>query len=510
MQSLLSKFFRAKSFRFIVVFFLTLVAAIALSGSLSHAQLPQQIPQAGGETTIFDRTSHGLQQPAANLTAAELTLHQDGDSTFEAVFVSAPAPVHAGLGATFNNTSCTACHINDGRGLPVKGNLLVRVSMPVSHPIAASQPVAAGGSNKYTSSIFELAQGSRGCWGRSHRPLHQPCRSRLRRTLESQPQASVTLGNVPPVPGLGTQIQDQALFGHQPKATVEISWQETSGTYGDGTAYRLRSPRLKITLPEGKPLPPQVLTSPRVPPPITGRGLLEAIPEPTLLALADPQDKNQDGISGRPNYVWDVQKKAKVLGRFGLKANNPHLLQQNATAFINDMGVTNPLFPDKDGSSYIDIATLKAVTFYTQTVGVPARTLLDDPLVQHGEKLFSQANCAACHISQLRTGDHPLKAVAYQSIHPYTDLLLHDMGPGLADGRPDFEASETEWRTPPLWGLGLTKTILPSAGYLHDGRARTLEEAILWHGGEAESAKQAFRAWAKSDREALLRFLTSL
>lgn len=481
MKSLLSKFFRAKSFRFIVVFFLTLVAAIALSGSLSHAQLPQQIPQAGGETTISNRTSHGLQQPAANLTAAELTLHQDGDSTFEAVFVSAPAPVHAGLGPTFNNTSCTACHINDGRGLPVKGNLLVRVSMPVPHPVAASQPVAAGGSNRKTSSIFE-----------------------------SQPQASVTLGNVPPVPGIGTQIQDQALFGHQPKATVEISWQEKSGTYSDGTAYRLRSPRLKITLPDGKPLPPQVLTSPRVPPPIAGRGLLEAIPEPTLLALADPQDKNQDGISGRPNYVWDVQKKAKVLGRFGLKANNPHLLQQNATAFINDMGVTNPLFPDKDGSSYINTATLKAVTFYTQTVGVPARTLLDDPLVQHGEKLFFQANCAACHISELRTGDHPVKAVAHQIIHPYTDLLLHDMGPRLADGRPDFEASGTEWRTPPLWGLGLAKTILASAGYLHDGRARTLEEAILWHGGEAENAKQAFRALAKSDREALLRFLTSL
>ncbi|MBV8883080.1 MAG: c-type cytochrome [Chroococcidiopsidaceae cyanobacterium CP_BM_RX_35] len=481
MRSLLSKLFIAKYFRLIVVFFLAIAGAIVLSNSLSHAQLPQQTPLAGGETTVFNRTSHGLQQPAANLTTTELTLHQDGDRAFEAVFVSAPAPVNAGLGPTFNNTSCTACHINDGRGLPVKGNLLVRVSLPMAHPVAASQPIAAGGSNKQQESIFE-----------------------------SQPEASVTLGNAPPVPGIGTQIQDQALYGHQPKATVEISWQETSGTYGDGTAYRLRSPRLKITLPDSKPLPSEVLTSPRVPPPITGRGLLEAIPESTLLALADPQDKNQDGISGRPNYVWDVQKKAKVLGRFGLKANNPHLFQQNATAYVNDMGVTNPLFPKKDGASDIDTATLQSATFYTQTVGVPARTLLNDLLVQRGEKLFAQANCAACHIAELRTGDHPVKPVANQIIHPYTDLLLHDMGPGLADGRPDFEASGTEWRTPPLWGLGLTKTVLSSAGYLHDGRARTLEEAILWHGGEAESAKQAFRALAKSDHEALLRFLTSL
>ena len=469
-------------FRFTAVFAIAVVAGIVLSTSLSRAELPRQhLPLAGGETTVFDRTSHGLEQPAPNLTEAELALHTEGDDNFEAVFVSAPAPVNAGLGPTFNNSSCTACHLRDGRGMPVKGNLLLQVSMPMGHPVAHSQPIAAGGTNKQTSSIFE-----------------------------SHPEASVTLGRRPPVPGIGTQIQDQAIAGYQPKATVEISWQKQAGKYGDGTAYELRSPQFKITLPDGKLPPAEMLISPRVPPPVTGRGLLEAIPEQTILALADPKDKNKDGISGHPNHVWDVRKKALVLGRFGLKANHPNLLQQNATAYVNDMGVTNPLFPEKDGSSDIDAETLRLTTFYTRTIGVPARTLVDDPEVQHGEKLFAQANCAACHVAELRTGNHEIKAIANQTIHPYTDMLLHDMGAGLADGRPDFEASGTEWRTPPLWGLGLSQAVLPRSGYLHDGRARTTAEAILWHGGEAEASKEVFRVMAKGDREALLRFLNSL
>jgi CxxC motif-containing protein (DUF1111 family) len=145
-----------------------------------------------------------------------------------------------------------------------------------------------------------------------------------------------------------------------------------------------------------------------------------------------------------------------------------------------------------------------------QTIGVPARTLLDDPQVQRGEQLFAAANCIACHVSELRTGPHQIPALANQTIHPYTDLLLHDLGPGLADGRPDFEASGNEWRTPPLWGVGLTQTVLPFSGFLHDGRARSLEEAVLWHGGEAERAKETFRSMAADDRAALIRFLRSL
>lgn len=168
------------------------------------------------------------------------------------------------------------------------------------------------------------------------------------------------------------------------------------------------------------------------------------------------------------------------------------------------------MFLDASGRQDIDEETLEANVFYVQSLGVPARTMLDNLAVGRGEKLFDQVNCAACHISTLKTGPAPIAALANQTIHPYTDLLLHDMGPGLADERPDFVADGQEWRTSPLRGLGLTETVLPYAGYLHDGRARSVEEAILWHDGEADAAKQQFMAMDIEDRRALLKFLNSL
>lgn len=467
----------------VLLFAIAFIIAICLSPLLTHRIDRQaQDPLAGGETTVENRTSLAFSQPAPNLSEKEVALHKEGDRAFGDTFVTAPAPVNAGLGPLFNNSSCTACHIHDGRGMPTKGSLLVRVSLPPHQAILDRSRVAAARVyNPHQSSLFE-----------------------------SQPEASVSLGNALPVPELGTQLQDQAIYGVKPKATVEINWHEKTALYGDRTPYQLRSPLIDITLADGKPLPSGVLTSARVPPPVFGRGLLEAIPEQDILKLADPQDKNNDGISGKPNRVWDVRQKKLVLGRFGLKANNPNLFQQNAAAYVNDMGVTNPLFPEKDETTEVDIKTLKAITFYTQTLSVPGRTLTHDPAVKKGEKLFAQANCAACHVAVLQTGNHPVKAVANQTIYPYTDLLLHDMGESLADGRPDFEASGNEWRTPPLWGLGLTQAVLPYSGYLHDGRARTLEESILWHGGEAERSKETFRTMAKTDRAALIQFLNSL
>ncbi|PPS44809.1 di-heme oxidoredictase family protein [Chroococcidiopsis sp. TS-821] len=459
-----------KQRKFLAIFAVAIAAGIALSIFWGQDwSLPP--PMAGGATTVINRTSRGFEQPAPNLSATELQDHLEGDRAFEAVFVTPPAPVNAGLGPLFNNASCAGCHIRDGRGMPVKGQMLVRVSLPFGH----STP------HEEQETIFE-----------------------------SHPEASVTLGNAPPVPGIGTQIQDQAIYGHQPEAEVEISWQMSSGQYADGTTYELRSPVAQITLANGNPLPPEVLTSLRIPTPVFGRGLLEAIADETILALADPEDSNKDGISGRPNMVWDTTAQKVVLGRFGHKANIPNLLQQAASAYVNDMGVTNPLFPEKDGSGDIDDRTLKTATFYTQTLAVPARTMVEDPTVKRGEKLFQQANCAACHVAELRTANHAIPALAHQTIHPYSDLLLHDMGPELADRRPDFMATGTEWRTPPLWGLGLTQTVLPYSGYLHDGRARTLAEAILWHGGEAAQARENFKKMPQSDRDALVRFLNSL
>ena len=461
--------------RFLAIAIIAAIAGVVLSTVFNHTAWAQtQIVLAGGETTVRNRTSRAYEQPAPNMSEDWLELHLEGDRAFDAVFVTPPATVNPGLGPLFNNASCTGCHIKDGRGMPEKGQLLVRVSNPRE-------------SNEDLSSETTLV-------------LQE----------HYHPEAAVSLGNAPAVPGIGTQIQDQGVYGSAPEAQVQIQWQEHPGTYEDGTTYILRSPVLQIIRTDGQPLSAEVMTSARIPSPVFGLGLLEAIPEATVLELADPGDRNQDGISGRPNYVWDVTKQTEVLGRFGWKANNPDLLQQTASAYVNDMGVTSPLFPETDGSSEIDADTLKAATVYVQTLAVPSRTLLNDPQVQQGEQLFAEANCATCHVSTLRTGNHEISALANQTIHAYTDLLLHDLGTGLADHRPDFQATGTEWRTSPLWGIGLTHTVLPYSGYLHDGRARTLAEAILWHGGEAEASATAFKAMSDGDRTALLRFLGSL
>lgn len=410
---------------------------------------------AGGATTVNNRSSHAFSHPAPGLSVSEFDRHGEGDANFDAVFVTAPALVNPGLGPLFNNASCTGCHIKDGRGMPQMGQSLVRVSLP---------------------------------------------------STNIDPHLGVV-----PLPGIGAQIRDSAIYGEVPDAKVTVEWQEQTGRYPDGTSYQLRSPQIKLVqLDSQKTIPPNTLISLRVPPPVFGMGLLEAIPEREILALADAEDRNKDGISGKPNFVWDPEHDKTVLGRFGLKANTSSLQVQTAAAYVNDMGVTNPIFPEANGGSDIDGKVLDTTVFYVQTLGVPQRTMLDDPQVRRGEKLFTSANCATCHISKLKTGNSPVNVLAHQTIHPYTDLLLHDLGKGLADERPDFDASGREWRTAPLWGVGLTQTVLPYSGYLHDGRARTLEEAILWHGGEAEASQREFMALNKGDRQALLTFLNSL
>lgn len=463
-------------------FRLVLGAAVAgiLLSTLLHPSVYSQprLPLAGGETTVQNRTSRAYEQPAPNLDAYWSDRHALGDLAFEAAFVTAPANVNPGLGPLFNGSSCTGCHIKNGRGMPEKGQRVVRASQWTT--LTAAEIAA---DNLPDPAPFYASE------------------------------AIAPTERTRPVPGIGTQIQEQGVYGYAPEALVQINWQEQQGSYGDGQLYRLRVPQLELFQPNGQPFPEQPLLSNRIPPPVFGAGLLEAVPEADILQIADPEDRDRDGISGRPNRVWDVVQQAEVLGRFGWKANNPTLLQQSAAAYRDDMGVTNPLFlaeSQPEMKPDIDMGILKAAAIYVQTLGVPARTQLDDPAVQRGERLFADVNCAACHRIELETGQHEIPALAHQTIHAYTDLLLHDMGSGLADGRPDFQASGTEWRTPPLWGIGLAQTVLPYSGYLHDGRARSLAEAILWHGGEAESAKEKFRSLSFDDRAALIQFLQSL
>jgi len=431
---------------------------------------PPTPPMAGGATTIFDATSNAYSTPAPNLGGEALARHMGGDAAFEAAFVSAPAQVNAGLGPVFNNNACVACHPRDGRGRPpfpgeAAQSMFLRISVP-------------GTAN----------DGS---------------------------------GGPAPVPNFGTQLFDKSIFGLTPMASFEIIYLETAGSFADGEPYLLQSPAYRI-VDEYRELPAGLMWSPRVAPPVFGRGLLEAIPEANILARADEADADGDGISGKPNWVWDYATGQTALGRFGLKASNPTLRQQVAGAYRGDMGVTNPHFPVEssygtdlwdglDDEPELDEETLGLTTFYVQTLAVPARRNLTDPKVRRGEQLFRQAKCGSCHVSEQRTGSLAgVPEVSNQVIYPYTDLLLHDMGEGLADGRPDFDADGREWKTPPLWGIGLSNVVNGHTLFLHDGRARSLLEAILWHGGEGEASREAVRNMSPEDRRALIAFLESL
>ena len=423
---------------------------------------------AGGSQTVLNHGAGAFSNMFPNLNASKARVHEIGDIAFESTFVSAPAEIHPGLGPVFNNVSCASCHVSDGRGrppLPGEQNsaLLIRLSIPGTDDHDGPKPV----------------------------------------------------------PGFGGQLQQRGIFGADPEANVQIEYTEKEFAFSDGEKYTLRFPTYSLENPYIV-LPADVMISPRVAPPVFGLGLLAHVSELEILARADENDVDGDGISGRPNYVWDFLEQKKVLGRFGWKANNSSLLQQTGSAYNEDMGITNFIFPNescKDQSQYdhledefeVSDSLVYAVAFYVETLGVPARRNADDPEVLAGKKVFMDAGCAACHTPRLVTEtDVAFPELSNQVIFPYTDLLLHDMGPDLADDRPDFEASGSEWRTAPLWGIGLTKVVNGHQNFLHDGRARTLMEAIMWHSGEAEKSKEYIQNQSKTSRDTLIKFLQSL
>ena len=426
----------------------------------------------GGDTTRFSAGRNAFDLSAHNLTNEERRVFEIGDSFFEQNWVTAQASTAArdGLGPTFNAQSCSSCHADDGRARPPSGDddpvrgLLLRLSVP----------------------------GPDG------------------------PQD---------VPAYGGQLQDRAILGVVPEGALRIRYDEIEGAYPDGTPFSLRRPTYSVANPAFGEPPDGLMTSPRIAPANIGMGLLEAIPESRILALADPEDADGDGISGRPNTVWDARADAPALGRFGWKAGQPTVELQTANAFLHDIGITSDILPAQNcppaqtacqaapdgGSPEISEDRLAKVTFYTSVLAVPAMRGADDPQVKRGARAFAAANCVACHVPRHETADdHPLRPARGQVIFPYTDLLLHDMGEGLADGRPDGLATGSEWRTPPLWGIGLVETVNGHTNFLHDGRARNLEEAILWHGGEAEKSRDAFMDMPKGERAALIEFLKSI
>lgn len=423
---------------------------------------------AGGGTTLFTVTSNAYRTSAPNLSAADLGMHLLGDVDFESIFVTAPSSINSGLGPIFNNSSCISCHPRDGRAsfpanMIARSGLLIRSSIPGTD--------AHGG------------------------PLH--------------------------VPGFGLQIQNQALFGYVPEANYAVAFQEFTEVLSDGTVVKLRKPVFSL-INTYIALPGNVQLSPRIGPPVFGLGLLEAIPEADILAMQDADDADGNGISGRANYVWDPIAQQTVLGRFGWKANTATLRVQCAAAYVEDMGITNIIFSEETGFGQLNgddglgddpelsAAILDQVVLYCKTLAVPAPRGIDNQQVREGAAIFERINCASCHKPKQKTGWSEISALSFQTFYPYTDMLLHDMGEGLADNRPDFLANGREWKTRPLWGIGLTQLVNGHTDFLHDGRARNLTEAILWHGGEALSSKDKFKALSKKEREALLVFLNSL
>jgi CxxC motif-containing protein (DUF1111 family) len=332
-------------------------------------------------------------------------------------------------------------------------------------------------------------------------------------------------GTPRPHPVYGDQIQTEALTGLPCEAAVTFDYDERTERFADGESYALRTPRIRLSQLGYGPLETGLQTSARVAPAIIGLGLLEAVPEADILAHVDERDLDRDGISGRANRVWDVGRNRFALGRFGWKAEQPSVRQQVAAAFQSDIGITSSLLPDENhttaqpacaerpsgGTPEVSDAILEDVVRYSRTLAVPARRNLDDPRVQRGAELFVRARCSGCHRPSLRSGRvADLPELGGQTLHPYTDLLLHDMGEGLADHRPVFAADGREWRTAPLWGIGLVGKVNDHLFFLHDGRARGLQEAVLWHGGEAQAAQHAFVRMTRAERRDLVAFLESL
>ncbi|SFR45817.1 CxxC motif-containing protein, DUF1111 family [Yoonia tamlensis] len=463
-------------------------AVTALTSDFTAPAAFEENP-AGAATVRARRDADAFSQASANISFEDELTFKVGNGFFRKLWVSSPSSTLAsdGLGPLYNARSCQRCHIKDGRGhTPVDADdsavsLFLRISIP-------------GGYDEKTADIEGYI---------------------------------ATL----PDPTYGSQLQDFAVQGHRAEYRLAVSYTETQVALAGGEVAQLRQPIYVAADLGYGPLHPDAMISPRIAPQMIGLGLLEAIPAADILANADPDDADGDGVSGRPNIVWSLEFDQPMLGRFGLKAGAPTVRQQSAAAFSGDIGISSPLFPNGAGEctqaqqdcqtaphgdgdvrvTEVDETGMDLITFYSRNLGVPARRNADDPQVLRGKQLFYETRCTACHTPSFVTHRlEPQTAQSFQLIWPYSDMLLHDMGEGLADRRPEARATGTEWRTPPLWGIGMTEQVSGHSNFLHDGRARNLLEAILWHGGEAQVMRDTVVAMTPADRADLIAFLESL
>lgn len=429
----------------------------------------------GGEASIKLSDERSFSQSLRTFTTAEQIRFKSGNFLFENVWVegfSLSSQNLDGLGPFFNARSCVGCHVNDGRGsVPKDGENI-------------------------TGLLFRL------------------------HSENIDPQTGQNLGD----PIYGGQFQNLAVrkFDIKSEGKIEVNYTEVEGVYPDGTSYTLRHPIYNtVNLNYGN-ISSQI--SPRIAPVNLGLGFLEAISEKDILANADEADSDADSISGKPNYVWHVESQSKQIGRFGWKLEQPTVKQQVAAAFNGDMGLSTTIFEDDCPAVVsdqcgdligevveVDNEALDNITLYSSGLSVPLRRDFNTKQTNLGEQLFSDILCIKCHVAKYTTGTSSMSpAFENQVIFPYTDLLLHDMGEELSDNAISFDAMGSEWRTPPLWGVGLIPAVNGHQELMHDGRARNVEEAILWHGGEAEQSKNNFKQLTKTERQALIDFVNSL
>jgi len=461
-------------------------AAVQPTTDFSKSERSEAL-SAGAATTPATDSEKIFKLPSANMAFERRMEFLLGEALFEKLWVSSPASTKAsdGVGPLYNARSCARCHPGAGRGTPLVADetarsFFLRLSIP-------------GG----------------------------PGMAEIDGYLASLPE-----------PTYGKQLQNVSVSGQVPEGQPVVSYEEIEIKLAGGEIVSLRKPTYSIENLGHGPLHPDVMLSPRIAQQMIGLGMLEAIPSEEIMAFADPDDADGDGISGRVQVVMDPVWGEPMLGRFGHKAGAATVYMQSAAAFHADIGISTPMFPQgygecteaqldcrraPDGNSLangdleLPAEGMDAVAFYAANLGVPARRDVDDPTVLRGKQMFYETGCIDCHRPKFvthRMPDHPEQS--FQLIWPYTDMLLHDMGQGLADHRPEGRASGYEWRTAPLWGIGLTQQVSGHSYFLHDGRARNLLEAVLWHGGEAAKARQTVVEMPKSDRDALIKFLESL
>ncbi len=430
-----------------------LTAVLAFAPAAAFLQPEDTIStraMSGGQLSVSDASSSAYMHPATGLDSKQAELFALGNQMFTnrwAFFWFENAQF--GRGPTSNAQACTTCHKNNGRGLTA----------------GAPRPSEPDGEvrDHHITVPFEAAPNL---------------------VVRISIEGTDAHGGPKPHPHYGDQLQIFGVQGVLPaEGKFDVEWREQVVTLADGEEVALRKPTLSLSELQYGPLGEKAMTGLRLAPPLIGLGLLEAIPEKTIVELAAREPVA--GIRGRVNRVWDESQGKTVLGRFGLKANHGSIREQVAVAFFNDIGLSTPVYPEQNcpaiqkgckelmtaGKPEITPLRLAGTELYIRALRVPVRRQIDDPQVRRGEEIFVEAHCAVCHVPELQTGEFPqMPQLGHQTIRPFTDLLLHDMGEGLADERPDYLAGGSEWRTPPLWGIGLSEMVSGAGAFLHDGR----------------------------------------